>query len=346
MNRALTLTLTPLSLVYRVGIGLRNGLYRSHGFKSYDVGAPVISIGNLTTGGTGKTPLVEWLVNQLAIDGRRICVLTRGYRRASSGRVIVSDNHRVLSKVDEAGDEPFLLARKLVGRAAVICDPDRVAAARWAIENLQTELFVLDDGFQYQRIKRQVNIVLIDATNPFGNGWLLPAGDLREPPSELKRADCVIITRADESGEVRSLRADVAGLNRNLPIFTSRVTLAAVHALDKSSIVTGADRPVFAFCGIGNPNSFFGLLRRAGYEIVGTREFRDHHKYGQAEIDQLTGDAKKRGAAALFTTTKDAVKLASHKFALPCYAAEISLQVDNAEELLRYVSQAISETIE
>src|SRR5436190_6339625 len=211
MNRAATFALTPLSVVYGLGVWIRNGLYRRGILRADDVGAPVISVGNLTTGGTGKTPLVELLAAQMAANGRRVCVLTRGYGRNSAGRLIVSDNDGVLSDVNEAGDEPFLLAENLRGRAAVICDKNRVAAARWAIENLGSEIFILDDAFQHQRIQRAVNILIIDATNPFGSGRLFPVGILREPISESKRADCFVITRASESGEQDQLRAYIKG---------------------------------------------------------------------------------------------------------------------------------------
>jgi len=189
MNRAATIGLTPFSAIYGGFIRAGNALYRRGTFKTHSVGAPVISVGNLTTGGTGKTPLVEYIAGELATAGRRVCVLTRGYRRESSGRVLVSDGLSLLADVNQAGDEAFLLAEKLKGRAAVVCDADRVAAARWSIENLNSDAFVLDDGFQHQRIARNLNILTIDATNPWGNGWLLPAGILREPRQALSRAN-------------------------------------------------------------------------------------------------------------------------------------------------------------
>jgi tetraacyldisaccharide 4'-kinase len=342
MNRPATLALTPLSIAFGIGVRIRNGLYR-HGFlKSYDVGAPVISIGNLTTGGTGKTPMVEWISTQLAAEGHRVCIITRGYRRKSSGRLLVADNERVLSNVDEAGDEPFLLAQKLAGKAAVICDGNRVAAAQWAIANLGTEVIVLDDAFQHQRIKRTLNLLLIDATNPFGNSRLLPAGILREPQTELARADCIIITRANESTKANELRTHIRGITPQVPFFTCRTRLNCIQPISRSagSNDERITQVVAAFCGIANPNSFFDLLGREGYDVVQKRVFRDHHDYSQTDVDDLIRDAASGAAKALITTEKDAVKLAALNFSLPCYAANTSIEFDEPGPFISYVTRA------
>src|SRR6185436_9285381 len=175
----------------------RATLYRRGVLRTHQINAPVISVGNLTTGGTGKTPLVQLIAKHLAQKGRRVCILTRGYgREDTSKRVVVSDGNNVLAEVAQSGDEPLMLAEKLKGKAAVICDVDRVSGAHWAKENLASDVFVLDDGFQNLRTARDLNIAVIDATNPWGNKRVLPAGILREPISSLRRADCVLVTRA------------------------------------------------------------------------------------------------------------------------------------------------------
>ena len=345
MNRAATFALTPLSAVYGVGIRLRNLFYRRGLLRTFAVDAPVISVGNLTTGGTGKTPLVQWIAEELATSGRRACVLTRGYARNSSGRVVVSDYTGVLSNVEEAGDEAFLLAQNLAGRVAVICDSDRVAAARWAIEHLQSDVFVLDDAFQYQRIKRQLNILTIDATNPWGNGTLLPAGNLREPVSELQRAGCIVITRADVAEDLDQLLAQIRQRVPHVPLFTSRVRTAAIDSLTTNSTcksLTDSKAPVMAFCGVGNPTAFFALLRRDGWELTHTREFRDHHKYTQRDIDRIVQEALKRNANCILTTQKDAVKLSTLAFDIPCYVVDISVEIDNAAEFVSHITRALS----
>src|SRR2546428_11002759 len=168
MNPSMTAALTPLSGLYGVASRARRALYDKGLLRVHKVSAPVISVGNVTVGGTGKTPLVAWIAKVLARDGRRVCILTRGYGRLDShDRVIVSDGNEILASPERAGDEAYLLAEELKGCAAVISDADRVAAAHWAVENLRTDIFVLDDGFQNLRIARNLDIVTIDATNPW-----------------------------------------------------------------------------------------------------------------------------------------------------------------------------------
>lgn len=344
MNDAAKLALTPLSLMYGLGVRMRNALYQRGILRTFAVDAPVISVGNLTVGGTGKTPLVEWIAGQLVQRGLRVTVLTRGYGRKSSGRVVVSDGNTIRSNVDEAGDEPFLLAQNLNGRAAVICDADRVGAARWTIANLKTDVFILDDAFQHQRIKRDLNVLTIDATDPWGDRSLLPKGKLREPLCEISRADCVVITRAVES-TVNELRSEIESKGLGLPTFVSSIEFVGLQKLDEinSSPETHAiaEKPVIAFCGIGNPESFFSLVRGAGFQLKDTSAFRDHYNYQQADIDRLVNQAARHGAAAILTTAKDAVKLTSLRFALPCYAVNIAMKIDDEERFLEYIIRAV-----
>jgi tetraacyldisaccharide 4'-kinase len=344
MNLASTIALTPLSFVFGIAVRIRNSLYRRGLWKSHDIGVPVISVGNLTTGGTGKTPMVQLLASQMAADGWRVCILTRGYARNSTGRVVVSDNSAVLSTVAEAGDEAFMLAENLRERAAVICDKNRIAAAGWAIANLGSELFILDDAFQHQKIQRTINIVLIDGTNAWGNGKLLPAGNLREPLAEVRRANCVVITRANESDSLERLRAQIEGIAGAIPIFTSHLKLTNIRSLDQnisSADLAARKTPVAAFCGIGNPKSFFKLLGDEGFNVAYSRVFRDHQSYDQTVIDKLVSDAFAAGAEAIITTAKDAVKLRSMNFSLPCFVVDTSMQIDRAEEFFRFLNQSI-----
>ena len=342
MNRAATIGLMPFSAIYGGLVRAGNALYRRGIFDVHSAGVPVISVGNLTTGGTGKTPLVEYIAAELATKRRRVCVLTRGYRRESSGRILVSNGVDVLADVNQAGDEAFLLAEKLKGKAAVVCDADRVAAARWSIENLNSDALVLDDGFQHQRIDRDLNILTIDATNPWGNGRLLPAGILREPRSALSRADCVVMTRADDPIQVAQLRKEIEILRPGMLFFVSRMLLRGLRPLnDSGSAPNVGHGPAAAFCAIGNPNSFFDLLRRNDYELNYTRSFRDHHKFTQSDLDDIARNAQARGAQALITTAKDAVKLRPLRFAVPCYVAEIAIELDQPDQFGELLSQAI-----
>lgn len=340
--------LAPLSALYGAAVRARLALYRAGALAPQGVGVPVVSVGNLTAGGTGKTPLVGWLARALAVEGRRVCVLTRGYRRADEGRrVVVSDGVRVLADARAGGDEPRLLAEQLLGAAAVVSDADRVAAARWAREALGSNAFVLDDGFQHLRMARDLDVVTIDATDPWGGGRLLPAGLLREPRAGLRRADCVIITRADLAADVESLRAEAARLSGGrVPVLTSRLRTRAVSPLAGVDGRNGPARgsvpqPAAAFCAVGNPRAFFAHLRGDGHELCHERAFPDHHAYSQSDIDNLTRGAESRGARGLLTTAKDAVKLRAMSFALPCYVVEVEPEIENAEVLLRLLREAI-----
>lgn len=342
----MSLALAPLGMLYGAVARARLRLYRSGFLRSERVGAPVVSVGNLTTGGTGKTPLVEWTARALAREGLRACVLTRGYGRADeSRRVVASDGARVLAEVAECGDEPRLLAERLLGAAAVVCDRDRVAAARWAREELGSEVFVLDDGFQHLRIARDLDIVTLDATAPWGGGHLLPRGRLREPVSGLARADCVIITRAELAADLEGLRAEVARVSvGRAAVFTSRVRTRGLKALSEAEVKLESVRvgTIGAFCAVGNPSAFFEHLRRDGFELNYTRAFNDHHAYTQTDAEAVSREARAQGARALLTTAKDAVKLRGLDFALPCYSVETELEFDDESRLLSLLRAAVS----
>ena len=333
-----SLVLPPLSLLYGAVTRTRLSLYRRGTFHTTKLDRPVISIGNITTGGTGKTPLVEWVAKTVASHGKKVCILTRGYGRKDPHlQVIVSDGYGVLASPAEAGDEPYLLATKLTGLAAVISSADRIAAGEEAIKDFGTECFVLDDGFQHLRLARDLNIVTIDATNPWGGGKLLPFGRLREAPEGLSRADCVVITRCDQAGDVEKLRAEISRLIVGRPIFTSSMRPVRVVSLKNGGETLAAPARVAAFCAVGNPDSFFRSVRQLGYEIGLQRSFADHHVYSQAEINSLIKDA---GGSSLITTAKDAVKLRTLSFSATCYVMEIEIAIDNAEEFTRLVMAA------
>jgi len=335
-----SLILPPLSELYGVITRARLGLYNRGTFRTSRLDRPVISIGNLTTGGTGKTPLVEWVARVLAADGKRVCILTRGYgRRNPNRRVLVSDGQAVVSNPFDAGDEPFLLAKKLVGSAAVISDIDRVAAGQGAIEHLKTDCFILDDGFQHLRLARDLDVVTIDATNPWGGGELLPFGRLREAPEALKRADCLVITRADQVEDVSLLISELRIVSGDRPVFISRMAIQRFASLDLDQEIEMSG-PLAAFCAVGNPGSFFRLLEQSGFELVFKKQFPDHHVYKASDLQSLEHEARNAGARAIVTTAKDAVKLTSESFSLPCSAMEIELKIDNDDELKRMIRRA------
>ena len=347
MNRAATVALTPIGGIYGIFVKARNTCYRRGILRPRQVGVPVISIGNLTSGGTGKTPLVEWTARELASLGRKVCILTRGYGRNNSARqVIASNGKEILADVAETGDEAFMLSERLRGQAAVICNADRVSAAAWAIKNLGSDVFVLDDAFQHQQVARDLNILAIDATNPWGNRRSLPAGILRESIEELSRADCVIITRADLANS-RGVQDEIEKIHPGMPVLLSQMRLTQLLEVATNIPLLDPEEiralPAGAFCGLGNPESFFQLLQRAGYSLTYQRSFRDHHNFTQADVDLIVRAALSEGVRALLTTAKDAAKLSSLNFELPCYVAEIEIEIEHQEALRQQILKAIGQ---
>src|SRR5258706_1660665 len=291
--------LAPLGCLYGRVADLRNTLYDKGVFEVCDLEARTISIGNITVGGTGKTPLVSYVAEILTTRGEKVCILTRGYGRENPGqRVLVSDGEQILANPREAGDEPFELAQKLPGKAIVIADAYRVAAAEWAKRKFGVTTFVLDDGFQHRKAKRDVDIVCIDAARPFG-GDMLPAGRLREPMHNLARADIIVITRTNlvSEKEISDLRFEISEIAPKVSFFAAEnricgtVELAGFHAKTQrtqseeeggrgaleSSRIDPMQNKIFAFCGLGNPENFFQGLRRDGLNIVATEALGDHH---------------------------------------------------------------------
>ena len=335
--------LPPLSILYGAVTRTRLSLYRRGTFQTTKLDRPVISVGNITTGGTGKTPLVEWVAKTIASHGKKVCILTRGYgRKDPHVQVIVSDGYGVLASPAEAGDEPYLLATKLTGQAAVISSADRIAAGREAIKDFGTECFVLDDGFQHLRLARDLNIVTIDATNPWGGGSLLPYGRLREKPEGLSRADCVVITRCDQVDSVDALRDEILRLAGERPIFKSEMRAVRVSSLKNPSQTLSPPARIAAFCAVGNPYSFFENVRRMGFEIGLQKSFPDHHVYTQDEIDSLAQAANEAGATSLITTAKDAVKLRTLSFSIPCHVLELEISIENSDAFTRLIIEALN----
>jgi tetraacyldisaccharide 4'-kinase len=272
-------------------------------------------------------------------------VLTRGYARPDpKSQLVVSDGNEILAEARLAGDEPYLLAKNLLGIAAVVCNPDRIAAGRWAIENLGSEVFVLDDGFQHRRLHRDLDIVTIDATNPWGGGRMLPYGRLREPAAGLSRAGCIVITRVDQIEDVSSLENSIQQLAPAVPIFTSRMVTTGIRTLDDQPANLDLQQPLAAFGGVGNPGSFFDHLSREGLTPVYCRTFPDHHNYTRDDLAQIEGDAELHGAKALLTTAKDAVKLSPESLNLPCFVVDVQISIDDDARLVEMIRNACRHT--
>jgi tetraacyldisaccharide 4'-kinase len=343
MSQVASLVLPPLSTLYGVVTRARLAAYERGLLSVSKLSAPVISIGNITSGGTGKTPLVEWLARALASEGRKVCILTRGYGRAKPKTpTLVSDGAAILTNEPEAGDEPFLLAQNLRGIAAVISDADRVNAGQWALKELEADVLVLDDGFQHLRLARDLDIVAIDSTDPWGGGHLLPYGRLREPLTSLGRADATVLTRVEQANDLGSIKKNLQRFSRDCPMFPSRMLTTRLKSLgDEQTDVSSPIQSGAAFCAIGNPQSFFNHLRREGHGLVFSQTFPDHHIYDQRDVDLLIREAKRRGAKSLITTAKDAVKLGLLVFELPCYVLEIEISIDDKDKLMGLIRNAL-----
>ncbi|NNE99118.1 MAG: tetraacyldisaccharide 4'-kinase [Pyrinomonadaceae bacterium] len=339
---------SALSWLYSKIIDQRNLRYEDGTFKSHALSVPVISVGNITVGGTGKTPLVGLIAEILAESGEKVCVISRGYKRANpKQRVLVSDGNEVLADVQNSGDEPFELACALLGKSIVIADADRIAAGKWAIEKFKVTRIVLDDAFQHRKISRDLNIVTVDATNPFGNEMTLPSGILREPIENLERADLFVITRSNLANDPASVEERIRAFNGSAPVIWCENRISKVTDLAEMSSGTNSapeslkDRSLFGFCAIGNPNSFFQQLKMDGFNLAETKSFSDHHSYNQRDVDMLGERAKQKNCDAFITTVKDAVKLDQLEFRKPCYVAKSELiikQKNKLHELINAVS--------
>ena len=326
-----------LSFLYSLVMRFRAVAYATGFFRSFQLPLPVISVGNLTMGGTGKTPTVLLIATELISRGKRVAVLTRGYGGSLEGEThIVSDGSSILLSPDEAGDEPVLLASSLSG-LMVVMGSDRYKAGLLAMEKLSPDVFILDDGFQHQRLRRDLDIVLLDSTAPFGNSRTIPAGFLREPQSALKRASLVIFTRGDGRKPANDL------IPAALPYCTSSHSLSGFSMLGNDKLLPFRQldgRRIVAFCGIAAPDAFFEGLEAEGVRLVATLAFPDHSEYGVREMEAL-GRLKAQSKADCFiTTAKDAVKLGRYSGIIgDCYVARLELKLHDPAPLINSVDR-------
>ncbi|HEY2894779.1 MAG TPA: tetraacyldisaccharide 4'-kinase [Pirellulales bacterium] len=304
-----------LEIPYTAAVGLRNWRYDTGRAAIHRASVPVVSVGNLTLGGTGKTPMVEWLARWYAAQHMRVAIVSRGYG----------------SQAGHANDESLELAQKLPGVPHVL-DADRVRGAKCAVDEYAAQLVILDDGFQHRRLHRDLNISLVDALEPDGFGHVFPRGTLREPLSGWRRAESIVLTRADMVDELTrgQIRAHVM---RHAP---SAVWIEACYRPKSLLDRAGHEHPlgelqatgVAAFCGIGNPDGFWRSLEDCGFRLLDRRAFPDHFAYSPADADKLASWATQAGATALLCTCKDLVKIGPlWTFELPLYALVSRLEL-------------------
>ena len=318
--RFLLAILKGLSCIFAAIVALRYFLYRVGLKRRHPLGIQVISIGNVTAGGTGKTPVTEIFARTLAAEGRKVAILSRGYRRTEapwwqrlftdviSPPLVVSDGKHVLLDSATGGDEPYMLASNLPG-VAVVVDRDRVKAGRYAIKRLGCDTIILDDGFQYQKLKHSIEVVLVDSTNPFGNGNMLPRGILREPVRHLKRADIIFLTKC--RGDVSAVVQEIRKYNKTAEIVEcthAPKSLKDVWSREEFPLTWLEGKTTCTLSGIASPKGFENSLRHLGAKVVWCERYADHHSYDSSEILYALNRTADMGADALVTTEKDAVR--------------------------------------
>ena len=316
--------LWPLSVLYGAYVRLRAWLYDRGWLKQERLRGKVISVGNLTVGGTGKTPMVLWLAEKFLAQGKRVAILSRGYRGSN-----------------ETSDEIELMKHRLRGRVDFGVGKDRFAAGKRIEIKQPVDVFLLDDGFQHRRLARNVDIVMLDGSRPLESEWLLPAGALREPVTACERADILIVTRQSERPEIQ------AGDDRKCAIFSARTKLLGFRRLGEANDVSYlrdiGPGPFFAFCGIGNPDAFFQDLSHWAVPLAGKRPFRDHHRYSGEDLARLKGEAQRAGAIGFVTTEKDAFNI-SHASAaeLPIFVCVIDLELSGESEFVATLERKLN----
>ncbi|MBK8312958.1 MAG: tetraacyldisaccharide 4'-kinase [Acidobacteria bacterium] len=328
------------AMLFEFAVRARIKLYENNIFRSYKLRSPVISVGNLTVGGTGKTPCVAYLTSMLEGEGLRVAIISRGYKRKSSGRVLVSDGRGILCTPEQAGDEPYLLAR-LSPKATVIVDVDRYAAGIWAEEHAGISIIILDDAYQHLRLTRDLNIALIDAGDNLEELRMIPFGRLREPLNGLSRANAVIVTRSDKLTDKNAIESTIKRFSgKSIPIFFAEHKIIAFRQLKKETVSLESQsftgQPVAVFSGIARPERLLSDLENLGMKIVLRRDFKDHHRYSLDQIERIIQDSIAAGAVAIITTEKDEANLpeiAGSGSTLPIFAARLEFICSDGEEL-------------
>ena len=355
LDRLILLFLELLSGVYGLGVVIKLFFYRIGLFRQFKLPCLVISLGNITVGGTGKTPTAQKLAAIIRYMGYRVAILNRGYRADWQGNIgIVSDGRKIYMTVSQAGDEAYLLAKNVPG-ASVVIGKDRCQTGEFAFDKLKADVLILDDGYQHWPLYRDLDIVLIDALNRFGNGFLLPRGTLREPITNLNRAHAFLLTKVDQSadGARDSIRDVLAKYNNKALIMES---VHSPHCFMEIQEwyrgVKGQSVPlheikgkkVLSFCAIGNPSSFEQTITDIGATVVEGVRYPDHHNYTMLEMQQVTEHAEEQEVDAIITTEKDAVKIPSEFIysdrPLPLYVLGIEVRITSGElEFMELVSK-------
>ncbi len=344
--------LAPLTLFYKGALNLHKLAYQLHWLRSCRLPCSVISVGNITVGGTGKTPIIIDLASRLLANNIRVAILSRGYKRTNSSQcTVVSNGQNNFASLDQAGDEALMIA-KAIPNAVVIVNQDRFTAGEIAVHNYKSQVLLLDDGYQHWRLQRDYNIVLIDYNDAPWHDSLLPAGRLREPLSALNRASHVIITKIPDNydpAKLQKLKNLVIHYSPKAQISTCQFKPTSIQQLiagrwTAASLDKLRDLPVIAFCGIAKPGGFFALINQLGAKVLDHISFADHHHYSQKDLNTLANKLKQSELAYLITTRKDLIKLESAPFASRLLALNLeTIWLDKPPDILANPRPSASE---
>ncbi len=325
--------------LYELGVRLRVAAYETNYLKSERLAATVISVGNITLGGTGKTPMVAYIARYLKEEGYNVAILTRGYGRKTRGRLVLNNprgpNQGEQGALDYLtfGDEPVMLARALP-EVPIIIDKNRRESGMLAQTEFGSQVLILDDAYQHLALERDLNILLIDATDPFGSFEMVPFGRLREPLYGIRRADAVIVTRADrpfDQGQTNAIIKYFCG--EKVPVMYAYSTITHFRHLETGELYDAdqfAGWNVAVMCGIGNPRAFSQDLLQLGLSIASEHFFADHHAFTQEDVNSILASAVQEGVDAIITTEKDAARLEALKLGeVPIYAAQLEIQSED-----------------
>jgi tetraacyldisaccharide 4'-kinase len=350
-NRLMRILLWVPAKLWELAVRLRVAAYETNYIKPKRLKTRVISIGNVTLGGTGKTPVVEYIARYLEEEGYSVGILTRGYGRRSRGRRVLNHLDNPEAKPEslspgEFGDEPVMLARALP-TIPIIIDSDRYAGGLWAEKELGIEVLLLDDGYQHLGLGRDLNILLLDATDPFGQFEMLPFGRLREPLYGLRRADAILVTRADRPFDQGRTTGIIKYFCGDIPVMYASSGIVRLRHLSSGETY---ETPRFAgwnsavLCGIGNPTAFADDVIQVGINIVAEGFYPDHHCFSQADVDSFTRSAREAGADLIVTTEKDAVRLEHlNEGDVPIYAAQLEIESDDHVRLKSLLLRALQD---
>jgi tetraacyldisaccharide 4'-kinase len=363
--------------LYELGIRLRIAAYETGYLSSRRLTAPVISVGNITLGGTGKTPLVEYVARYLKEEGYSVAILTRGYGRQSRGQRVLNLPGTLKRELrtpsgtlkrelrtpsgtlnrelrtgprtrdaNEFGDEPVMLSRALPGIPIVI-NKDRFEGGRFAEQELGSQVLVLDDGYQHMQLVRDLNLLVLDATDPFGSFQMAPLGRLREPLYGIRRANAVVVTRAHrpfDQAQLLSILSYYCG--EKVPVMYTYSTISQLRLLKSDETYEASEFRgwnCFVMCGIGNPRAFSDDLLQIGMNVAGEHFFRDHHRYSQQDLDGVVREARQAGADLIVTTDKDAVRLGGLTTGdMPLYSAQQELQTEDDVRLKSLILRTVA----